>query len=372
MRVEALEAAPYVYSTADADSLSSFPRAVVLTAGSGITIGQLGQVLTISATGGGGTGTVTSVNASGGATGLAFGGGPITTAGTLTLSGTLAIGSGGTGATTASAARTNLGAAAVSSALPQDVNANPGAAGTSPDAARIDHTHQVDVQTPIGLVAGGSNVQGSDASLARADHQHAMPVAAPVNVTAAANSAGSATTFARSDHKHDISTAAAVTLTPSSTNTTGTAATLARSDHTHAVTFPGASNGSAALAANFNFGAVTTYQTTGLQVTIPAGTHFVEAIVSYVALAGSNIVRARLFNATSGTAIANSDTNLADGSIMSGPHIGSAAVSSLITVAVSSTIRVEVAQSAVPALGFSTIYGVAANGISRMAYFRIA
>lgn len=48
--------------------------------------------------------TVTSVNASGGTTGLTFSGGPITTSGTLTLAGTLAVANGGTGQTTAVAA----------------------------------------------------------------------------------------------------------------------------------------------------------------------------------------------------------------------------------------------------------------------------
>jgi hypothetical protein len=47
-----------------------------------------------------GTGTVTSINASGGTTGLTFTGGPVTTLGTLTLGGTLAVANGGTGATT--------------------------------------------------------------------------------------------------------------------------------------------------------------------------------------------------------------------------------------------------------------------------------
>lgn len=47
-----------------------------------------------------GTGTVTSVNASGGTTGLTFSGGPITAAGTLTLAGTLDVANGGTGTTT--------------------------------------------------------------------------------------------------------------------------------------------------------------------------------------------------------------------------------------------------------------------------------
>jgi hypothetical protein len=46
---------------------------------------------------GGGAGTVTSVNASGGTTGLTFSGGPIASSGTLTLGGTLAIANGGTG-----------------------------------------------------------------------------------------------------------------------------------------------------------------------------------------------------------------------------------------------------------------------------------
>lgn len=49
---------------------------------------------------GGGSGTVTSVAASGGTTGLSFTGSPITTGGTLTLTGTLGVANGGTGATT--------------------------------------------------------------------------------------------------------------------------------------------------------------------------------------------------------------------------------------------------------------------------------
>lgn len=53
--------------------------------------------------GGGGSGTVTSVDISGGTTGLTVSGSPITTSGTITLGGTLAIANGGTGATTASA-----------------------------------------------------------------------------------------------------------------------------------------------------------------------------------------------------------------------------------------------------------------------------
>lgn len=57
-----------------------------------------------------GVGTVTSVDGSGGTTGLTLTGGPITASGTLTLGGTLAVANGGTGATTAAAALTSLGA----------------------------------------------------------------------------------------------------------------------------------------------------------------------------------------------------------------------------------------------------------------------
>lgn len=53
-------------------------------------------------------GTVTSVDVSGGTTGLTTSGGPITTSGTITLAGTLALTNGGTGATTVSQAQTNL------------------------------------------------------------------------------------------------------------------------------------------------------------------------------------------------------------------------------------------------------------------------
>jgi hypothetical protein len=55
-----------------------------------------------------GTGTVTSVAMSGGTTGLTTTGGPIITSGTFTLGGTLAVANGGTNATTASGARTNI------------------------------------------------------------------------------------------------------------------------------------------------------------------------------------------------------------------------------------------------------------------------
>jgi len=70
-----------------------------LTAGTNISITNGAGAITINATDQF-VGTVTSVDASGGTTGLTFSGGPITTSGTLTLAGTLAVANGGTGVTT--------------------------------------------------------------------------------------------------------------------------------------------------------------------------------------------------------------------------------------------------------------------------------
>jgi hypothetical protein len=73
----------------------------------GSNLAMVGNTLSASAPG---TGTVTSVNADGSTTGLTLTGGPVTTSGTLTLGGTLALTNGGTGATSAAAALTTLGA----------------------------------------------------------------------------------------------------------------------------------------------------------------------------------------------------------------------------------------------------------------------
>ena len=68
-----------------------------------ITVDAQGRV-TAAANGSSGGGTVTSVAISGGTTGLTVTGSPITTSGTITLAGTLAVANGGTGQTTLAAA----------------------------------------------------------------------------------------------------------------------------------------------------------------------------------------------------------------------------------------------------------------------------
>lgn len=93
--------------------------------------------------GGAGTGTVTSVNVSGGTTGLTTSGGPVTTSGTITLAGTLDVDNGGTGATTASGARANLSAAVLGTN--NDITSMTGVTGgiSSPDFIQFDTTATV-------------------------------------------------------------------------------------------------------------------------------------------------------------------------------------------------------------------------------------
>ena len=90
-----------------------------------------------------GAGTVTSVDVSGGTTGLTTTGGPVTTSGTITIAGTLAVANGGTGATDAGTARTNLSAAA--SGANADITSMTGVTGgiSSPDFIQFDTTATV-------------------------------------------------------------------------------------------------------------------------------------------------------------------------------------------------------------------------------------
>jgi len=102
----------------------------------------------------GGTGTVTSVAVSGGTTGLTTSGGPITAAGTITLGGTLAVASGGTGTATPSLVQgTNV---TITGSWPnQTINATAGGSGT---VTSVGGTGTVNGLTLTGTVTTSGNL----------------------------------------------------------------------------------------------------------------------------------------------------------------------------------------------------------------------
>jgi hypothetical protein len=108
-----------------------------------------------------GTGTVTSVALSGGTTGLTASGTPITTSGTITLGGTLAISNGGTGAITDSAARTNLGLGTIATQSAASVSITGGTITGITDLAVADGgtgaSDAAAARTNIGAAASGAN-----------------------------------------------------------------------------------------------------------------------------------------------------------------------------------------------------------------------
>ena len=139
-----------------------------LTAGSGISITNGNGSITIASTAGGG-GTVTSIDVAGGTTGLTFSGGPITTSGTITMAGTLDLDNGGTGATTASGARTNLGLGSMATQNSGSVSITGGSISGITDLAVADggtgSSTAAGARTNLGL-AIGTNVQAYSPVLA--------------------------------------------------------------------------------------------------------------------------------------------------------------------------------------------------------------
>ena len=72
---------------------------------------------------------------------------------------------------------TSLGGVAlvvVTSATPENSDAGAAAVGTSADAARADHKHQVLTGTPIAIGTDSVNAPGTATTLARSDHDHAV------------------------------------------------------------------------------------------------------------------------------------------------------------------------------------------------------
>jgi hypothetical protein len=143
-------------------------QVVSLTGGGATTVTGTYPNFTITTTGGG-SGTVTSVAASGGTTGLTFTGSPVTTSGTLTLGGTLDLDNGGTGATDAPTARTNLG-------LGTAATTNASAYATAAQGARADTAVQTIASTDGSVTITGTTAIDLSVAIATSTSNVVLPV----------------------------------------------------------------------------------------------------------------------------------------------------------------------------------------------------
>lgn len=152
-----------------------------------------------------------------------------------------------TGGGDAGALHTHANVPPALSNVPPPAVAPASSAGTSPDAARADHTHAsppnpgLSISAPPAVAASSST--GSSARAAREDHTHASPSVPPLSdvappAVAAASIAGISGESARADHTHasppipPLTNAAPPAVAAASS--AGASGETARADHTHA------------------------------------------------------------------------------------------------------------------------------------------
>jgi hypothetical protein len=117
--------------------------------------------------------SVTSVGVSGGTTGLTTTGGPITSSGTITLAGTLAVANGGTGATSAANALTNLGAYPASNpngytsnaGTVTSVNVSGGSTGLTTSGGPVTASGTITIDGVLSVANGGTSSTSASSAI---------------------------------------------------------------------------------------------------------------------------------------------------------------------------------------------------------------
>jgi hypothetical protein len=159
---------------------------------------------TLSSTAGGGT--VTSVALSGGTTGLTVSGSPITTSGTITLAGTLAVANGGTGATTLTGVVIGNG----TSAFTAKTNPAGDFVGTTDTQTLTNKTVSVDDNTVSGIAASSFVLSNASGNIDGSASQKVIPSGAVVGTTDSQTLTNK--TFEASNSVNDTGTIAATSV----------------------------------------------------------------------------------------------------------------------------------------------------------------
>lgn len=143
----------------------------------------------------------------------------------------VAVADGGTGASSASGARTNLGLGTAAVAASTDFDAAGAAAAAQ--AASWPATTAFDATAPTTQAMGDAAATGSAAKAAHRDHLHGMPALGTTAAAIGTSAGGSATTPSKSDHVHATGAGTPSTQAFGDAPATGTGPAAAMTDHKH-------------------------------------------------------------------------------------------------------------------------------------------